>query len=132
MSNVISVLSQYCILEITAQHLGALDLFRLAITCSELYALLRKSKSLFEYLKRVGICDGLGLLARQEFREVYDSVEVRGYDRCIYDEELEVRVWNLRCDAFNALPCLKCAVNVCEVRTLYYSFSSGPSEPWEN
>jgi hypothetical protein len=24
-------------------------------------------------------------------------------------------VWNLKCDAVNGLPCLRCSVNVCEV-----------------
>lgn len=117
MPDIISILSQYCILEITAEHLSTLDLFRLAITCSELYALIRQSNTLFDYLRRVGICDGRGLLARQQFWGVYDSVKTRGYSTCIYDEELEVRVWNLKCDTFNALPCLRCGLNFCEVRS---------------
>lgn len=39
-----------------------------------------------------------------------------------YDEEIEVRVWNLKCDAANALPCLKCGTNVCGVCTTSYRF----------
>jgi hypothetical protein len=33
-----------------------------------------------------------------------------------FDEELEVRVWNIKCDETDALPCSKCEMNVCEVR----------------
>jgi hypothetical protein len=122
MSNVVFLLSQFELLERTAQHLSTLDLLHLASTCSELYTLIRQSEPIFNRLKRVALCDGHGLKARQEFQGVYalhawNFVWGKGR-KAHYDEELEVRVWNLKCDAVNALPCLRCGVNVCEVRNL--------------
>jgi hypothetical protein len=117
MPSLLSILSHHSILGVTAQYLSLLDLFRLATTCSELYALIRNPDELFEHWKRITLCDGRGLKARQAFRGVYASIKP-GCGRPIYDEEVEVRVWNLRCDAFNALPCLKCGLNVCEVGIL--------------
>jgi hypothetical protein len=117
MSNIFSILLHYGILELTAQHLSLLDLFRLATTCSRLYTIIRKPDTLFDYWKRIALCDGRGLRARQEFRGIYASLRP-GCGWPEFDEELEVRVWNLRCDALNALPCLKCGLNVCEVSIL--------------
>lgn len=117
MSSLFRILSQYDILDTTAQYLSLLDLFRLAITCSRFYALIRKPDTLFSHWKRIALCDGRGLKARQEFRGIYASIRP-GCCRPEFDEELEVRVWNLQCDASNALPCLKCGLNICEVRIL--------------
>jgi len=117
MSNIFSILLHYGILELTAQHLSLLDLFRLATTCSKLYTIIRKPDTLFDYWKRITLCDGRGLQARQEFRGIYTSLRP-GCGWPEFDEELEVRVWNLRCDTLNALPCLKCGLNVCEVSIL--------------
>jgi len=120
MANLLFLVSQYEILEKIAQYLSTLDLFHLASTCSELYTNIRQNESIFEHLKCLALCDGNGLKARQEFRSLYGLCEgldfARGkWGRAVYDEELEVRVWNLKCDAVNALPCLRCRVNVCEV-----------------
>ena len=91
MSGIFSILSQYSILEVTAQYLSLLDLFRLGITCSRLYALIRKPNTLFDHWKRIALCDGRGLKARQEFRGIYASIKP-GCGRPRFDEELEVRV----------------------------------------
>jgi hypothetical protein len=120
MANLLFLVSQYEILEKIAQYLSTLDLFHLASTCSELYTNIRQNESIFEHLKCLALCDGNGLKARQEFRSLYGLSEgldfARGkWGRAVYDEELEVRVWNLKCDAVNALTCLRCRVNVCEV-----------------
>jgi hypothetical protein len=122
MSGLSRILSQYNILDITAQHLSLLDLFRLATTSSRFYALIRKPDALFNRWKRITLCDGRGLRARQEFRGKYASIRP-GRGRSAFDEELEVRVWNLKCDAVNALPCLKCGLNICEVRIFSDSLS---------
>ena len=119
MSNILFLLLQYELLEGIAQHISTLDLLHLASTCSELYTIIRQSEPIFNRLKRVALCDGHGLKARQEFQGIYALYTmgfVRGKGRkANYDEELEVRVWNLKCEAANALPCLRCGVNVCEV-----------------
>lgn len=130
MSNLLALISQYEILERIASHISTLDLLNLSLTCLDLHRPIRKSEAIFERLKRVAICDGRGLKVRQEYKglhsnpisffgaEVSRSLRFKIPGRLTvekYDEELEVRVWNLKCDAVNALPCLKCGVNVCEV-----------------
>ena len=88
------LLSQYELLERTAQHLSALDLLNLALTCSEVHGIVRESEPVFERLKRVTLCDGHGLKARQQFQSLYAPCHyyVNGKGRqAIYDEEIEVR-----------------------------------------
>jgi hypothetical protein len=119
MSNLLSILSQYDILVDTAQYLSALDLLHLALANSNFYAIILQSPPVFDRLKLTALCDGTGLIARQKFRGLY-AVSPEQWNwgstkKAHYDEELEVRVWNLKCDATNALPCLKCGINVCEV-----------------
>jgi hypothetical protein len=120
MSNLVALLRQYEILKQMANFLSTIDLFHLALTDSELYTLILQSQGIFNRLKSVALCDGHGLKARQEFNGNYEV----DADHCIwgrgrkshFDEEIKVRVWNLRCDPTNGLPCIKCNVNVCEVR----------------
>lgn len=120
MANIVALLSQYELLEKMAHFLSALDLFHLASTNSNLYILIRKTEPIFDRLKSVALCDGHGLKIRQEFGGIYqlhteDYIWGRAQGRkAKYDEELEVRVWNLNCDSANGLPCLRCRVNVCE------------------
>lgn len=71
MASLLFLLSQYELLERTAAHLSTLDLFHLALACSQLHALVRKSEPVFDRLKRVALCDGRGLVARQEFQGIY-------------------------------------------------------------
>ncbi|KAH7355396.1 hypothetical protein BKA65DRAFT_498330 [Rhexocercosporidium sp. MPI-PUGE-AT-0058] len=120
MSNLVPLLSQYAILTRTAEYLSTLDLFHLALANSDFYAIILQSAHVFNRLKRTALCDGTGLKERQEFRGIYafnSDDDCRGGAtgrRLHYDEELEVRVWNLKCDATNALPCRDCGINVCE------------------
>jgi hypothetical protein len=116
MANIIILISQYGILEHIAHYLSLLDLFNLTLTNSDLYTLIRKSEPIFNRLKPVSLCDGHGLRARQQFEGFYklDPDNLVG-SRAYYNKELEVRVWNLRCDAINKLLCLRYGVNVCEV-----------------
>lgn len=112
MSNLLSILSQYSILTTTAQYLSTLDLFHLGLANSELHGIILQSTPLFNNLKLTALCDGRGLIERQEFIGVYalvhpdDFVWGRTGKRAHYEEELEVRVWNIKCDLVNALPCL--------------------------
>lgn len=102
--------SQYELLELLAQNLSTMDLYHTALTCSELHDLILKSQSGFERLKRVALCDGSGLKARQAYEDVW----------CHFDpQEVEIRLWNLKCDEAGALPCLKCGINVCEECRVY-------------
>lgn len=119
MSRLTALFSQYEQLEQTAQYLTTLDLVHLGSTCSALHALILKSETIFERLKRLTLCSGRGLVARQEFTKLYalqpeDFTWGRGR-KAHYDEEVEVRVWNKKCDAADNLPCIKCNTNVCEV-----------------
>ena len=127
MSSLHSVLSQYEILINTARYLSALDLLHLALANSYFYAIILQSTLVFDRLKVTALCDGTGLIARQNFQALYAvSPEQWNWGRtkkARYDEELEVGVWNLKCDTTDALPCLKCGVNVCEVTPLNHDCS---------
>lgn len=119
MFDIIFLFSQYDILQKTAQHISTIDLLNVALSCSKLHSLILQSKPIFNQLKRQALCDGHGLKQRQEFQSIYtieprESVFGSGR-RPHHDEEIEVRLYNLKCDAVNALPCIKCAINVCEV-----------------
>jgi hypothetical protein len=120
MAKITSLFSQYELLTETSQYLSTLDLLHLASTCSQLHSLIRKSEPVWDHLKREALCDGHGLQARQDFKRIYELAEPDDFifgdgRKARYDEEVEVRVWNAKCDQANALPCLKCGVNVCEV-----------------
>lgn len=119
MADIIFIFSQYELLTRTAEYLSTLDLFHTALTCHELYTSILKSPQVFNKLKRVAICDGHGLKKRQG----PDHWSLgKGFQNYINpwtggpaeEEEIEVRLFNIQCDAFNALPCIKCGVNVCE------------------
>lgn len=117
--NLYFLLSQYELLERTSHHLSALDLFNLALTCHNVYSLILESPPVFNKLKRLTICSGQGLHKRQTFTGLYKPYHDEFTDRDMYgpryDEEIEVRLFNINCDTYNALPCLKCGVNICEV-----------------
>lgn len=105
--------------------MSTLDLFHLALTCSEYYRVIRTPDEIFHRLKRLALCDGRGLIERQEFKRLHapsGSDHWSGNRTAVYDEELEVQVWNRKCDAANALPCLRCQVNVCEVSSSSHVF----------
>lgn len=117
------LLTQYELLQHMAQYLSARDLFNTALACQDLYSCILMSLSVFRRLKRLTICDGSGLRKRQDFTGLYKPYS--GPLKMLsgapyYDEEIEVQVYNIKCDATNALPCLKCEVNVCEVGLTAY------------
>lgn len=108
MVDIVFLFSQYELLMRTAQYLSTLDLLNVGLTCSCLRALVLQSKQVFDRLKRVALCDGLGLRMRQEFRGFYKSrPPIYGFHGPETDEEIEVRLFNLKCDAANAFPCQK-------------------------
>jgi hypothetical protein len=115
------LLSQYELLERTAHHLSALDLFNLALTCHELHSVILESPPLFNKLRRLTICSGQGLTKRQTVTGLYNPhYNTFGNSHTFgpsFDEEIEVRLFNIKCDTYNALPCLKCKINICEVYT---------------
>jgi hypothetical protein len=80
MSRVLTLVSQYELLVVTASHLSTIDLLNLALTCSQLYNQIRKSEAIFERLKRVALCDGRGLKVRQEYRGLH-SIPQQTYGR---------------------------------------------------
>jgi hypothetical protein len=71
MSRILTLVSQYELLVVTASHLSTIDLLNLALTCSQLYNQIRRSEVIFERLKRVALCDGRGLKVRQEYGGLY-------------------------------------------------------------
>ena len=120
MSSLFSLLSQYNILTKTAEYLSTLDLLHLGLANSSFHAVILHSTPIFNRLKLTALCDGTGLTARQNFQGIYYALRPQDFvmgkgRKAHYDEELEVRVWNIKCDAANALPCLSCGINVCEV-----------------
>lgn len=140
--HILYLLSQYELLEILAENLSTLDLYNLGLSCREVHGRILKSKATFNHVKCLCLCDGHGLKVRQEFSGICDlpdyiyrkpvsqTVEQQSsrpilslpswappppIQSASFDQEIEVRVWNLNCDAANALPCVRCKVNVCEV-----------------
>jgi hypothetical protein len=71
MSDIIALVSQYELLERTASYPSALDLLDLASTCSGVYCYICKDEAIFEWLRRVTVCDRRGLKERQEYREFF-------------------------------------------------------------
>src|ERR1700709_34598 len=139
---ILYLLSQYELLEITTKNLSTLDLYNLALSCREVHGRILKSKAIFNQLKRLCLCDGHCLKGRQKFSGIYalpDYIYPKPASQTVeqqsslsipsmpswappspiqsapFDQEIEVRVWNLNCDTANALPCVQCEVNVCEV-----------------
>lgn len=126
MHTLTELFSQYELLEITAEYISAVDLFHTALTCRDLYQLIRSSDSTFTRLRDTTLCDGSGLRARQEFKGRYNGLRYGGSAnwrrpksiqkllRCRAYEENEVRVWSVKCDAANTRPCLKCRIPICK------------------
>lgn len=114
-----SVTTQYPVLTTLSSWLSTLDLYHLSLASKHFNAHILASKSIFDHLKRTALCDGRGLQQRQNFQGPYrlDSAFAYtwGNSRKIWaDEPVEVRLWNIECDAAGALPCRKCGINVCE------------------
>ncbi|KAH6718251.1 hypothetical protein BKA61DRAFT_716983 [Leptodontidium sp. MPI-SDFR-AT-0119] len=102
MADLLSVLSQYTILTGTAQYLSTLDIFHLALANSDCYSMILQSPRVFNHLKLTALCDGRGLAQRQEFYSIYsglDFTQDAAKRKPKYEEEIEVRVWNRKCDA---------------------------------
>ena len=74
MSNLLVLIAQYEILELIASHISTLDLLNLSFTCSDLHRSIRESEVIFDRLKRLALCDGRGLKARQEFRGLHSNL----------------------------------------------------------
>lgn len=120
MVDLLFIFSQYGLLKSTAQYLSLLDIFNLALASKSFHALILDSTPVFDQLKRVALCDGRGLKQRQGFCGFYEPRPGmwqwgKNGRRPHHDEEIEVRLWNLKCDECSALPCVKCGINVCEV-----------------
>jgi hypothetical protein len=113
MLSLLSLLSQYEILLQTAKYLSALDLLHLGLANSDFHAIILRSVAVLDRLKLTTLCDGTGLKARQNFEGLYGlhKKDWKWWEywrdhlprRC-YDEELEVRVWNTKCDETTRFP----------------------------
>ncbi|KAH6887026.1 hypothetical protein B0T10DRAFT_407001 [Thelonectria olida] len=110
------VISSYAILPTLASWISTVDLYHLALTNRSHYSHILASETIFKTLRRQSLCDGRGLADRQALRNLnphFDYIWGRG--RKIHrDEEIEVRLYNLKCDEAGALPCVRCGINVCE------------------
>lgn len=104
MTNILSLFSQYELLTRTASYLSTVDLYRTAMTCSVLYGLIRQSDAIFASLKKVGLCDGSGLRARQTLAGFYHPNDCWGGGKESQDAKH---------DETNAPPCVKCGINTC-------------------
>ncbi|KAF6804205.1 hypothetical protein CPLU01_16071 [Colletotrichum plurivorum] len=106
-------IASYPGLETLAKYVSAYDLFHLGITSQSNHANIIASRRLFERLRRLCICDGLGLAMRKNFVGPYESKRPwPPYHRT--DDPIEVQLYNLKCDTADTLPCVRCGVNVCE------------------
>ena len=121
--DIIDLISSYSILTSLSPWLSTLDLHNLSLTSRTAYAYIHSPK-IFSYLTRQSLCDGHGLLTRQAYAGPYCSLsklpgsklpgELTNSPHGQGDEEIEVRLYNVKCAEADALPCLKCGVNICE------------------
>ncbi|KAH7151767.1 hypothetical protein B0J13DRAFT_546775 [Dactylonectria estremocensis] len=121
------IVSSYAVLPVLASWLSTLDLYHLALTNRSNFAAILGSPEIFKLFRRRCLCDGRGLIKRQEFQHPYNLPPdnyLRDNCRKIQaDEPVEVRLYNVKCDEGGALPCVRCGINVCE-ECRYY-----PREP---
>ncbi|KAK3316890.1 hypothetical protein B0H66DRAFT_307172 [Apodospora peruviana] len=109
-------ISCYPVLSTVASYISTVDLLNLAMTSRANHSFILGSRASFDVLRRDCLCDGRSLRRRQMMpgwpREHYDK-RPRTYT-VREDEEIEVRVFNIKCDETGALPCRKCGINICE------------------
>jgi hypothetical protein len=119
----IDLVSAYPALSALSSYLSTLDLFSLGLTSKAYYDCILASRTIFLKLSSQCICDGHGLRDRAACEGLYAFGRWRytwGTGRKIHqDEEIEVRLFNRRCDASDTLPCCKCGINVCEECRFY-------------
>lgn len=112
------LVSSYSILSSLAPWLSTLDLHHLSLTSRSAYTYIRSSTTIFNFLTRQSLCDGRGLVTRQAFKGPYHQTRIPGrWDvnaQLSGDEEIEVHLYNIKCDEADALPCIKCGINICE------------------
>ncbi|GKT61718.1 hypothetical protein ColTof4_02651 [Colletotrichum tofieldiae] len=116
--SIANLTSSYEILKCLAAYVSSLDLYHLALTNRTQYHRILDSPTLFSILRRESLCDGRGLGKRQSFEPPYSSHPNR-WDPGAADEEIEVCLYNISCQEADALPCVKCGINVCEECRFY-------------
>lgn len=116
--SIVDLLSSYSILSSLAPWLSTLDLHSLSLISRSAYTYIRSSETIFNFLTRQSLCDGRGLAVRQAFQGLYHQSPMPGrWDinpHLSGDEEIEVYLYNVKCDEAQALPCIKCGINICE------------------
>lgn len=115
--SITSLISSYGILPTLASWLSTLDLYHLSLTNRTHYSHIAASPTIFKVLTRQSLCDGRGLARRQaydNFNYVPEAGAPQKNQHAYDDEEIEVRLYAVKCDEAGALPCVKCGVNVCE------------------
>ncbi|EWY84032.1 hypothetical protein FOYG_13810 [Fusarium oxysporum NRRL 32931] len=117
-STIEDLISSYSILISLAPWLSTLDLYHLSLASKSAYEYIQSSPTIFKSLSRHCLCDGRGLATRQAYASPYHRNRMAGQSTLSPhlkgDEEIEVRLYNTKCDEAGALPCLKCGINVCE------------------
>ena len=121
MSQLLAAISRYPILETVTAYLSSPDLLHLGLACHAFYDLIFASSKILLGLRRNTLCSGYGLHVRQQLASPYASfntcLNLDRPDKFVWDEEeIEVRLYNTKCDAAGALPCVRCNVNICDVR----------------
>ncbi|VUC23477.1 unnamed protein product [Clonostachys rosea] len=128
------LISSYAILPTLASWLSSVDLYHLALTNHYHHSCILGSSTLFKKLQRLSLCDGRGLALRQEFKSPYRNDWKRAGMWTINpgftaDEEIEVFLYNAKCDEAGALPCIKCGINICEECRFYPRAAPTPWYP---
>ncbi|CAH0046045.1 unnamed protein product [Clonostachys solani] len=112
------LISSYAILPTLATWVSTVDLYHLALTNRVHHSHILGSPTLFKKLRSFCLCDGRGLIKRQNFQSPYRSIPRAGEwtrnSHLTSDEEIEVKLYNAKCDEGGALPCVKCGINICE------------------
>ncbi|KAI1475093.1 hypothetical protein F4774DRAFT_398384 [Daldinia eschscholtzii] len=111
----LDLIGQYPILTTIASYVSTLDLYSLGLSCRKFHAYILSSPEVFDVLRRDCLCDGRGLLQRQNWDYNAAKHKWSRISRSLWgDEEIEVKLFAVKCDEANALPCLKCGINICE------------------
>ena len=79
MADLIALVAQYPVLGCLASFLSTVDLFNLALTNKAHRSYILPSRRVFDILRRDCLCDGSGLVKRQNFEGLY-SLRHRGYN----------------------------------------------------
>ncbi|KAI0126744.1 hypothetical protein BJ170DRAFT_629803 [Xylariales sp. AK1849] len=127
-----ALLSCYPILSTLSSYISSLDLLQLTLVNRSCFSCILDAPLTFDTLRRRCLCDGHGIIGRRRDHDktYYPSARRFRQNRvqsngCV-DEQIEIRLYVLKCDTADTLPCRKCDINVCEECRWHVGDRAGP------